>query len=345
MPRTTPPLPIVDQAIQWMIALQYNPADADAHARFDAWCAADPRHAAAWQQLQAVGHGLRHLPAGLTPQLAGSALGQAAPRTASRRRALKTLGASATTASLALALWLARDSTDWRPLLAGERTQRGARRRLTLADGTLLHLNADSAIDIDYTAQQRLIVLHRGEVLIATAPDPMAAAQGAARPFRVATRDGVLHALGTRFSVRLQDDGTVLSVLQDRVALYPAGTVADGAPVIAQAGQTFHLGRDGTRPLAAPDYEVGAWVDGALTVRDMPVDRLLQELARHYPGHLLHGEGLRHLTVSGTFQLDDIPRTLAFLAESLPLRIESRRRWWRDSLYITLAEQPTPAPR
>ncbi|THF65589.1 DUF4880 domain-containing protein [Pseudothauera nasutitermitis] len=337
MSRPAPPLETVDQAIQWMIALHYQPADDDTRTRFETWRAADPQHALAWQQLQDIGNGLRQLPAGLSPQLASSALAHAAPRTAARRRALKTLGGgSAAVAALGVALWITRDTPAWRPLLAEHRTRRGERRTLTLADGSTLHLGTDSAVDIDYSPQQRRIVLRQGEILLDSAPD----SHSVPRPLLVATRHGLLHALGTRFTVRLQADATLLHVLQDRVALHPAGQPA-AAPVIATAGQAFRLTREQAVPADIPPHDPAAWADGVLSVRDMPLPRLLDELARHYPGRLQYADGLAPFTVSGTFQLDDIPRTLALLAESLPLHIEARSVWWRDSLHVS--RRPPPA--
>ncbi|KAG1389316.1 hypothetical protein G6F59_015591 [Rhizopus arrhizus] len=68
-----------------------------------------------------------------------------------------------------------------------------------LVDGSVLHLDTGTAVDIAFDAHARLLRLRHGQMLVETAADP----QRPARPFRVTTPYGTLQALGTRFSVRL----------------------------------------------------------------------------------------------------------------------------------------------
>lgn len=49
-------------------------------------------------------------------------------------------------------------------------------------------VNTDSAVDVAYSATQRRIRLHHGEIMITTAPD--------ARPFLVNTPHGVIQRAG-----------------------------------------------------------------------------------------------------------------------------------------------------
>ena len=76
-----------------------------------------------------------------------------------------------------------------------------------------------------------MVVLHRGEISLNTGSD---AGSPARRPFRVRTPYGMVEALGTRFVVRLDDDGARISVQEHAVALTPAD---GGDRVIVQAGQ------------------------------------------------------------------------------------------------------------
>ncbi|WP_261014827.1 FecR family protein, partial [Streptococcus mitis] len=84
-----------------------------------------------------------------------------------------------------------------------------------LADGTHIWLNALSAMDVRFDAQQRLLHLRFGEVLIDTAKDLQ-------RPFLVDTAHGHLRALGTRFSVLHGEDNTTLNVFDGRVEVRTA---------------------------------------------------------------------------------------------------------------------------
>lgn len=71
----------------------------------------------------------------------------------------------------------------------------------------------------------------------------------------------------------------------------------------------------------------GAWVEGALSVRDMPLDAFLRELAR-YHGPIECDPTVARLKVSGVFQLDDTRKVLALLRQILPVEPQAGRLWW-----------------
>ncbi|WP_244171154.1 FecR domain-containing protein [Xanthomonas populi] len=76
-------------------------------------------------------------------------------------------------------------------------------------------LNTRSAIDVGFDAQQRLLQLPAGDIMVTTGH-----ALGAghdARPFVVRTAQGDLGALGTRFCVRQDEGDTQVSVLESAV--------------------------------------------------------------------------------------------------------------------------------
>ncbi|MCP2937671.1 FecR domain-containing protein, partial [Salmonella enterica subsp. enterica serovar Typhimurium] len=79
-----------------------------------------------------------------------------------------------------------------RYLLADHRTVPGERLTVTLDDGSRVTLNTDSAIDEQYTGQERRIVLRRGEILVEVSADPQ-------RPFVVESRHATARALGTQY--------------------------------------------------------------------------------------------------------------------------------------------------
>src|SRR3546814_8640040 len=78
------------------------------------------------------------------------------------------------------------------PGTADYRTAVGERRRIVLADGSQVHLNTSTDMDVRYSERARVLQLQRGEIYIQTAPD----AHGLARPFLVETAQGRLRALG-----------------------------------------------------------------------------------------------------------------------------------------------------
>src|SRR5258708_24248903 len=73
----------------------------------------------------------------------------------------------------------------------------GERKPVTLTDGSKVLLNTDSRIQIDYSAEQRIVRLLQGEAFFEVA-------HNRARPFLVYAGANVVRAVGTAFSVHVQ---------------------------------------------------------------------------------------------------------------------------------------------
>ena len=96
--------------------------------------------------------------------------------------------------------------------MADQRTGVGERSQVVLADGSQVQLNSNSALDVKFDDQQRVIELLKGEMWVEVAKD-------AQRPFVVRTDQGTATALGTRFLVQRAVDGsTVVTVIESTVA-------------------------------------------------------------------------------------------------------------------------------
>ena len=91
----------------------------------------------------------------------------------------------------------------------------------TLADGSVIHINTDSQVQVDYSDTVRKIRLLRGEALFEVTKNPH-------RPFEVYAGDGMVKAVGTAFSVRLNRDDIKVVVSEGRVDL--ATLVEDAQP-------------------------------------------------------------------------------------------------------------------
>ncbi len=117
------------------------------------------------------------------------------PSNPERRAALGKLALLLAVMPVGWGSWKLAQSQQW---TADYRTAVGERREWTLADGSRITLNTNTAVDVLFDSQQRLIRLREGEILVQTATDnsPLA------RPFLVSTAQGHMQALGTRFIVR-----------------------------------------------------------------------------------------------------------------------------------------------
>ncbi|MDC8756949.1 FecR domain-containing protein [Janthinobacterium fluminis] len=302
---------VAEQAVQWWIALQ-DGADSPAHlAAWQRWRAADPEHEIAWQRIEAVTGQLADIPL----PLAKAAL--AAPASVSRRRAVRLLTALVVVGGAAATV---RQSSPWQSWLADESTATGERRTLQLPDGGSIVLNTRSAINVCFDAERRVVQLLRGEVLVQTAPDTRQ------RPFIVHTSSGTVRALGTRFTVRQQDDAVNVGVLQGAVELRPAD--APSALRLLRAKEEGSFTRALAQPASRLDEGAGAWADGMLVVSHMRLDHFLAELGRHRPGHVACAPAIAHLQVSGAYPLDDTDAILAGLTSSLPVELQFFTRYW-----------------
>lgn len=300
----------VEQAIAWAVRLQMHGATPDALHSLQRWRDADPGHEQAWQRLAAIGSQF----SGLPPEASRATLDASLARRRQRRQALKVLAGIGFAGT---ATWFAIDTR------ADYRTGTGQRLAVRLPDGSLLHLNAGTAVRLRFDGAQRLLTLLHGEIAITTQADPQR------RPFLVDTGEARMLALGTRFTVRrlAGADGmlTRLAVQEHGVQLQTAASAA--RPLLVQTGDSVLT--DGARTWRETAHDdPAAWLDGVIAARDMPLGQLVAELARHRHGLLLCDADIAHLPVSGVFQLDDPERALRVLLHTQPIVAVYRTRFW-----------------
>ncbi|WP_155028410.1 FecR domain-containing protein, partial [Burkholderia pseudomallei] len=243
------------------------------------------------------------------------------PRSRGRRAALKALAVLLFAGGGA---WTGQAYLPWRAWGADVRTALGERRTITLADGTTVVLNTDTAIDIRFDDATRGVRLLRGEIMVTSGRD---AARAVPRALVIATAHGDVRPVGTRFSVRERGDATRVDVFDGAVRIAPRRAVGR-APLIT-AGQGADFTRDA---LAGPPRvlgaSAGAWVDGILVASNLRLADLLAEIDRYRPGRVRCDAAVANLRVSGTYPLDDTDRILDTLRETLPVDVEYLSRYW-----------------
>lgn len=317
------PQDVIDAAITWTVRLAYNDPAPDHQRAFEQWLHADPVHAVAWERVGA----LRRPFTGLPPRLARATLEAAnlkrGQRVLGRRRATKLLSL---TGLILGAGWMVRDHAPWQRLVAQASTATGEQKTLHLPDGTTIVLNTDSAISSDMAGDRRVVVLHRGEMSITTGADTGVSAR---RPFWVATPFGKMQALGTRFTVRLADRRALVSVQEGAVALHPEnGPPPLGAVYTVQTGESRWLDAAGTAPADLQGFTADSWLSGVVAGRNIRLGDLLAELSRYRTGRISCDDRIAGLRVSGLFHIRNTDQALQFLAETQPIRLTYRTRFW-----------------
>ncbi|UGQ35863.1 FecR domain-containing protein [Janthinobacterium sp. PLB04] len=304
------------QAAEWLTVLMSDEASEQEHAAWQCWREADPEHELAWQHIEAVSQRFRGLHRGAAAQaLAGT---QQKAVNGKRRQLLAWLGVAAGGGMLAA------QTGAWdgvRVLRADYRTATGDWREIVLDDGSVLSLNTDSAVNVRFDASRRLIELLAGEILVVSGHGI-----GSDAPLEVATREGLVRALGTRFSVRQQDDYSTVDVFESAVEIRPRDGI--GAPLLLAAGHGVAFSRQAPDVPHAIGAYADAWSRGQLIVDDVTLGDFLADLARYRPGVIDCAPQVAQLRLSGVFPLADTQRILNMLPNSLPVQVRSRTRYW-----------------
>lgn len=305
---------VVREAARWFIRLHEVGPDAAQRKRFEQWRSQHPDHERAWQLAQRVSQQWKGIPEGVGVRTLDRA------DRLSRRAGLKALILLMTAGPAALMVWR---HGAWS---ADERTLVGEHRKIDLPDGTRLNLNTGSAVDIVFDAQQRLIRLRSGEVLVTTGQDQLN------RPLRVQTEQGNVYPVGTRFSVRLEDDDSLVCVFGGAVDICP-NSRAEATRVSAGNQARF----DSQDVMAAQPLVPGSdgWSMGVLRVERMPLATFTRELSRYRPGWVRCDPQIAGLLISGAFQLSDTDLVLSAVARALPVSVVYRTRYW-----VTLQPRP-----
>lgn len=303
---------VAREAARWLLRLSSGRAtDADVHA-CDQWRASKAEHEYAWQRAQRVNERFGLIPA---------ALGMATlnrPELHQRRAALKALVALVVAGPVGWAAWRA-DPLDW---TADYRSGPGERRNVALADGSTLHLNTASAVDVAFDAATRLVRLRSGEIAVHAVAD----ASPHPRPFVVRTGLGDIEAMPSRFCVR-QDGGHCQVSVQEGQVRVSSGA-HPGRMLSLVAGEQGSLTEGGVSAPSAADPHASDWMRGVLYANQLRLDAFASELGRYRSGVLRCDPEIAHLRISGAFQLNDTDAVLAALPATLPVQVRYRTAYW-----------------
>ncbi|WP_225615793.1 FecR family protein [Methylomonas albis] len=295
------------EALLWQARLSSDLITHNQRAEFQQWLTKSPENRAAWQDVNAFWTGLDSLtPADIGLEPAKPVLPFAKPRRLSVKTGL------ALAASLLLTLTAVYQQLDFYP--ADYRSSTGQQSEIALSDGSTLLLNTSSAVSVDFSAQQRLVTLQRGEAFFTVAAD-------AKRPFVVKTGAGEVQALGTAFDVKLRDDGEVdVTVFEHAVKV----SSADGQ-IQARLAAAEHL-QFGRYHLSAATpvnlSRAGAWHQQRIVFQDKPLSEVAAELERYRPGKILIvSDGIKNLPITGVFGAADTDLALQALEQSLQIKV------------------------
>lgn len=288
------------QALDWLIVL--GSPDEEQTRQFHAWLAADPLNAEAFAKAQAIWDG---------PQIAQCAQNLAAkPKKVSILTRLRPHWKPLATAAVLL-LGLFNFSNLPMRLQADHLTVVGERQRLQLEDGSKVLLNTNSAFSSTINDRQRVARLYQGEAFFEIPASRSQPLEIDAGPVKASVRD-------TAFAVRYLDGVAQVRVQRGDVDLR---ATRDDARVRLSAGESIRIGPNGfDRPAKVDAATDLAWVQGRLIFENCPLNQVLAELRRYYPGFIINtNEQLADVAVTGNYRLDqplDVVRSLAHITSA-----------------------------
>jgi len=340
---------IAEQAANWLVANDEG-LDAREAAALAAWLRASPVHVEEFLRVSVIARDLRA--ARGDPQYSlETVLAQARaeadspvrrhlwPRvlapagSVSSRRWLRAAVVMAAVVGLSLGLptlWRVRPLTPAPVRVATTavhfETGHGEQLSRRLEDNSVLHLNTDSAVTVRFSRTERLVTLTSGQADFEVAHEPT-------RAFRVLTGSAEVIATGTQFDVRLQEDSTVVTVIEGRVAVGPSPMLEkrdarrNNAPRYVQVGADQQIRVSGAEwpatPLAVDAQHITAWLQREIVFDHEPLDRVAAEFNRYAPKPIeIATPALKKLQISGAFATDDTDAFIAFLRTLKGVRVE-----------------------
>lgn len=360
---------IYDEASEWLIELQTEEPVASVRERFAAWLETSPEHVRAylevtslWEDASEVDkrHALdvdaliasARAERNLYPLdgssrrnlVVGSSRGPwgQAEKSSSRWRVWGLAASIAVFGLSAATVWY------WAGNVRGvHSTEVAEQRTLALSDGTTVELNAGTRIREHFTEHERTVDLLQGQALFRVTKD-------AARPFVVRSDAAAVRAIGTSFDVHRRTTGTIVTVLEGRVAVVPtvkghdtsAFELRQQSPVPAQQAEApraqhargeillsageqvnLHEGAGSALPERADVQVATAWTQQRLVFEFENLSDAAEEFNRFNVRKLIvEPQGLEYFKVSGTFQALDpqsLDRFVRFLRDQGLSVIES----------------------
>jgi len=324
---------IAQEAADWFVANRSG-LDESERPRFTAWLCASPMHVEEYLAVASIAQQLPGARSAKAPSIESLlARAQAEEQSAARRirpagmdiwprhvgrglfRAAVVAGGMLGVVGL-LALWMARRPVAQLPVAGTQMTLHSGHGQLSeqqLTDHSVLKLDTDSGVIVQYTGNSRLVQLVAGRANFEVAHESR-------RGFDVLAGVATVHAVGTNFDVRLDEGATLVTVYSGRVRVARAAAaradrvLPDDVPVSAGQQLRVEAGTWPAMPEAADTSRSGAWMRGQIRFRNEPIEKVATEFNRYSrrPIRILT-PALRKLEISGSFSATDVDAFVLFL--------------------------------
>ena len=295
----------------WLVRLQRDDVSGDDALEFETWLAADAGNAVAYRRALALWHEFENSADAVLAVLADDdRKARTEVRRGPTRRWLAGAGGFAIAAGLAVAVVVPMLSD---PSIQTYATGKGQHQRVTLADGSVVDLNAETSLSVSFSGKARHVTLGDGEAIFDVAHD-------AGRPFTVAASSHTVRVVGTQFDVRNRRGDLSVTVARGKVDVRP--TASSGRAFLLTPGQRLEVDPSGAGTLSAVDpQEAFGWRSGRLVYRAEPLANVVADLNRQYVQQIeVSDPQLGKMAITGVIVLDGQASVIARLSLMLPIR-------------------------
>lgn len=312
-----------EEAVDWLVRLTSGEADPDDFVEFANWRVRSPAHNQAYEKISKL---WKHLDAPLMvwheqmQSLAEeSALnkGNQATQTAPKLRLNKVWPKRFL--ATAIVAWV---TFSWFPdylsyPLADYRTLIGEQKTVSLEDGSVIHLNTDTAINVHYSAGARHIDLLQGEAEFEVAHDDN-------KPFIVASGVIQTRAVGTQFIVRHDNNQGQITLLEGKVQVSNTGKArGDNKEITLNPnGQVAYQDNRFVPLLHGHSGGADAWKNGRLQMNFVTLGQAINEINRYRRVKVrLLSPQLAQRKINAVIDIKQIDAWLEALESTLPVAV------------------------
>jgi transmembrane sensor len=336
---------IQTQASEWLAKLDAEQPSPQDLAAFKQWVNAHPAHRIAFEEMVEFWDDMNILTQAVLPREL------MAPPTKMRRR-FAPVQAAMGAAVLAIVglvsiLGLPLSTTVYT-------TGVGEQKTLQLADNSMVQLNTNSRLEVDYSGDSRRLTLTQGEAHFDVAHNPQ-------RPFEVLAGQGLVRAIGTAFTVHIRKIDVEVIVTEGTVELAPAPTPQVTAkpitePATAPSGNTQpqptgtlkatagsmltfdkNLLSDVEQMVASQLQKQLSWREGMLVFKAEPLQSVVDEVSRYTNLKIIIPErSAREMKVGGLFKVGDTESLFEALREGFDIHVKEVSS---DVVYLISSEQ------
>jgi transmembrane sensor len=197
-------------------------------------------------------------------------------------------------------------------------TSLGEQRSLALSDSSTVQLNSLSKIRVRYSERERTVDLLQGQALFHVAKDPT-------RPFIVHIGQTLVRAVGTQFDVYRKADGTIVTVVEGRIAILNEGNPSGPRHEddFLTAGEQITVSPKIARKTLHPNLAgATSWTQRQLVFDSASFADVAEEFNRYNERKLvMDASALDNLHISGVFSSTDPASLIRFLRDRPGLRV------------------------